>query len=665
MSLSSISAQILERDSIDIDSRYTLIKYTNDVYALGLQNVDTSLNAFHVYNPALQQSFPMAFLSTTGQAAVPLAFDYERKVGFSLGFRQFQPYQIQRKDIRYYRTAFPYTNLMYVLGSNQEQFLKVSFAQPINRNLYYQIDYQMISSPSVFDRQLARHRNFNASTWYNSKNKRYNLLAHFFNNRAIVQQNGGIYTGYTNRNGEAYDAILDTTILSKSRLDTRLSEAETNEVSKEFFVQQSYDWGISRTEAITDSTEKIHFVPTLRLAHQFSYNQQKYDYTDTSPTTVSLDGRWKNYNDFFINQTQTTDSLQAKVFDYEVFIAQIGQKKIDSVNYKSTYFAKIGFRHQLINFEQFETQDSIPTQYITVNETQESIVLDTLYNLQHRNTRLQTGLLNFRFDSNSANQRLQYHLKAQYALWGYNLADFSLEGQAKFVFSEKIGGLKATGKLQNITPDYLTNFYFSNHHRWQNDDFRKINSLQWSVTYFLERLNLAVSYKNYTLNNYIIWNETASPEQLSNIANISQFVAKHHFEWRKWQFNNLLLYQISTNDAIRLPNFYSRHRFFYENSLFKNALVAQLGIDLSYNSNYFANAYAPAIGQFYVQNEQKLTFYPVVDVFLNVKIQKARIFVKMEHLNQGIFRQRGYYVSPNYAMPERLFRIGFSWAFYN
>ena len=92
MSLSSISAQILERDSIDIDSRYALIKYTNDVYALGLQNVDTSLNAFHVYNPALQQSFPMAFLSTTGQAAVPLVFDYERKVGFSLGFRQFQPY---------------------------------------------------------------------------------------------------------------------------------------------------------------------------------------------------------------------------------------------------------------------------------------------------------------------------------------------------------------------------------------------------------------------------------------------------------------------------------------------------------------------------------------------------------------------------------------------
>ena len=86
---------------------------------------------------------------------------------------------------------------------------------------------------------------------------------------------------------------------------------------------------------------------------------------------------------------------------------------------------------------------------------------------------------------------------------------------------------------------------------------------------------------------------------------------------------------------------------------------------MSYNSNYFGNAYAPAIGQFYVQNEQKLTFYPVVDVFLNVKIKKARIFVKMEHLNQGIFRQKGYYVSPNYAMPERLFRLGFSWAFYN
>ena len=335
------------------------------------------------------------------------------------------------------------------------------------------------------------------------------------------------------------------------------------------------------------------------------------------------------------------------------------------MTFKATYFAKIGFQHQLINFEQLETQDSIPTQYITIDDTQEAIVLDTLYDLQQKNTRLQSALLNFRFDSNSANKRLQYNLKAQYALWGYNLADFSLEGNAKLLFSDKIGGLKAAAKLQNITPDYLTNFYFSNHHQWQNDDFKKINSLQWSVTYFLERFNLEVAYKNYTFNNYIIWNETANPEQLNNIANISQFVAKHYFSWQKWQFNNLLLYQISTNDAIRLPNFYSRHRFLYENSLFKNALVAQVGIDMSYNSNYFANAYAPAIGQFYVQNEQKLTFYPVVDVFLNVKIQKVHVFVKMEHLNQGILRQRGYYVSPNYAMPERLFRIGFKWAFYN
>ena len=270
-SLFSLSAQILERDSINLNSRYALIQYTNDAYTFQLQNVDTSLNAFQVYNPALQQSFPMAFLSTTGQAAMPLAFDYERKVGFSLGFRQYEPYQIRRKDIRYYKTAFPYTNLTYVLGANEEQFLKVSFAQPINKNLFYQLDYQMISSPGVFDRQRARHKNLNASTWYNSKDKRYNLLAHFFNNQAIVEQNGGIYTQYTNRYGEGFDAILDTTILSKSRLDTRLSEAETNQISKEFFVQQSYDWGISRSEAITDSTEKIHFVPTFRLAHQFAY----------------------------------------------------------------------------------------------------------------------------------------------------------------------------------------------------------------------------------------------------------------------------------------------------------------------------------------------------------------------------------------------------------
>lgn len=115
---------------------------------------------------------------------------------------------------------------------------------------------------------------------------------------------------------------------------------------------------------------------------------------------------------------------------------------------------------------------------------------------------------------------------------------------------------------------------------------------------------------------------------------------------------------------MRLPEFWLRHTFYFEGHLFKSNFLAQIGFDIRYNSPYYAGAYMPATGNFYLQNQKSLFNYPMIDLFISAQISKARIFFKVNFVNQGLF-EKGYFSSPYYPMPDRSFRGGISWRFYD
>jgi hypothetical protein len=98
--------------------------------------------------------------------------------------------------------------------------------------------------------------------------------------------------------------------------------------------------------------------------------------------------------------------------------------------------------------------------------------------------------------------------------------------------------------------------------------------------------------------------------------------------------------------------------------LFKKALYAQAGIDLSYYSSWFAQGYNPVTGQFYHQRRQKTGNYLFGDVFLNFKVKSALLFVKYQHFNAGLSGYN-YYLSPDVPMQDASFKFGVKWTFYN
>jgi hypothetical protein len=100
------------------------------------------------------------------------------------------------------------------------------------------------------------------------------------------------------------------------------------------------------------------------------------------------------------------------------------------------------------------------------------------------------------------------------------------------------------------------------------------------------------------------------------------------------------------------------------NMLVSKVLYIELGADARYNSAYFADAYHPVTGLFYLQNKKKLGNYPYIDAFVNAKLKRTRIFA--QYMNIGsMFLEKSYFTSLHFPMNKATFRLGISWSFYD
>ncbi len=72
----------------------------------------------------------------------------------------------------------------------------------------------------------------------------------------------------------------------------------------------------------------------------------------------------------------------------------------------------------------------------------------------------------------------------------------------------------------------------------------------------------------------------------------------------------------------------------------------------------------PALRTYYLQHNQEVGNYIYMNVFINIKIQRARFFVEYSHFNAS-FMGRTYFTVPNYPMQDAGFHFGISWRFHD
>jgi hypothetical protein len=169
----------------------------------------------------------------------------------------------------------------------------------------------------------------------------------------------------------------------------------------------------------------------------------------------------------------------------------------------------------------------------------------------------------------------------------------------------------------------------------------------------------------YEIINNFIYNDTLGiPTQTTNELVVFSLYFDKDFNYRNFHFRTRLLWQKPSSEKyIHLPVFSTFVSTYYKFVISK-VMFAQVGVDTRYNTKYYADAYAPSTGLFYLQNEKKYGNFPYIDVYASFRLKRTRVFFKMMNIGSE-FVNGEYITTPTYPMNKATFRFGVTWAFYD
>jgi hypothetical protein len=211
-------------------------------------------------------------------------------------------------------------------------------------------------------------------------------------------------------------------------------------------------------------------------------------------------------------------------------------------------------------------------------------------------------------------------------------------------------------------PEYYYNSYYTEYFNWSNS-FDAQNFLKGEFGVVLKGFDLNVTYTRLT--NYVYLNQNILPQQYGEGLNVLAGHVSKEFRFGHWITTAYAAAQQITPDSIlQLPAVIGKLTLCYDALLFSKALHAQIGVSGTYHSEWYQDAYMPALRSFYKQRSYVSGNYPYLDAFVNLNIKRARIFVKYEHFNAGLMGYN-YMIVPDYPQADAALKFGISWLFFD
>lgn len=619
----------------DSTTKWQPFKVQEVKYATGINGneyvlIDTSLHNFQVYDPALQADFNFRTIGNIGLAAYPVFFQPYNNFGFDLGYNAFDLYRLNRNNIRKYKTPTPFTEFNLMIGPKREQLVNVYHSQTIKNRFSFNFEYNRVAGTGIFRNQRSANNNFAVNTYYITKKQRYSIGALFVYDNVSATENGGLGV-----NGILYK---DTTFLNKEIVPVRLANAQTEMRDRDISINQQLAFGKTITRQLNDTISVTELAPIFKVYHTLGYGSNKLNYIDRNPDTLFYGNFFeRNANDILAQNDSVFNAVSHRQFynTAGIILQFVDSYDSSEVKYKN-FFIDLNLTHSIHTIKSHNQK----------------------FNLQNLNF---VGLMSNHPTSKS---NFIYSGKAALSFVSYNAGDLLLEAKAGYRFG-KAGIMEAVVTQQLYQPSWMLQNFIIRDLSW-NNNFRKTNQFSLGFDYTLAKYHVLVSGRLYNITNLTYFDETFLPQQFNGNTQGWMLSAMKNFNLKGFGLDNMVRLQFfSGSDFVRMPQTWLRHSAFVEGKLFKGALQSRFGIDMTYNANYFANGYFPLTGQFFVQNTEVTKFYPVFDVWFSFKIKTFRIFLKVDHVNEGLFKQSNYYNFYDFPGMQRAFRIGLSWRFYD
>lgn len=606
---------------------YKIITFERDTTYL---DTTLTIQKEYRYNYLRKDDFELMPFANVGQPYNKLSVDFERRNLYpSLGARAKHPNYWEMEDITYYNVATPMSDLMFKTTFEQGQMLDAKLAFNTSRRLNFSIGYKSLRSLGKYRFNQAESGNFTTTANYVTSNQRYSLRAHIAAQDVETEENGGlsIREQFDTANPDFQDRVkVDV------RFDNNVPLSKL--LGKRYFLDHKYK--LIRKRKDSSRVEKT----SLAIGHQFNYETKFFQYTQTQENAYFGEAILASINDRFNLKTMYNQ------FSADFYNATLGSLQGNISLYNYTYFNN-------------------------------SVLITNEQTIENRLKGQEIAL--------GARYRKQIGGFLVEGAGNYNLAgDLTgniLDASAAYRFNEN-NKAKFTLHSSSRMPNFNFLLFQSDYanYNWQNTETfenERVNSFQFDLL-SSKWGNLTAKYT--TVDNYAYFTSDPSIEPVEGAAqafirpfqetnSINHIKVKYFKELKLGGFAlaNTLMYQNveQTAEVLNVPQFVTRNTLYFSSDVFKKAMFLQTGITFKYFTSYAMDAYNPVLGEFYIQNTEKFGGYPMLDFFINAKIQQTRIFLKAEHFNSSFNSTNEFYSAPNYPYRDFVIRFGLVWNFFS
>ncbi len=581
----------------------------------------------------------------------------------------YDPYTITPQDVRFYNTTTPYSLISYKKGFttyHEDNDLNFMFTGNITPQVNVGTTINYIDAIGHYKNQAGKTVNGSVFGSYNGN--RYSLQAAFTFNTLSNFENGGL----TNPED------IKNTDLNTEDMPVHL-EGMTGFRYLSGYLNHYYSISVERQDTVRykerdengqwqqkDSVRTL-YVPVTTFRHVFEVSEQTRRYVEKS--------RQNLYADCFRNPYTTRDS--AATLTIRNTLSVTFEEEFNTVlKFGAIVYATNECQRHLFGIGQSEDLLQMPNttgnNFYKLTAVPVNLMPDTLCAYRWDNNTFVGGEL-----YKNRGKIIHYGFGGDVCVVGYKIGDFQVHGKmdANFRIAKDSMRLEAYASFKREKPDYYYSYYLSNHYRWKNDSLQAVyrfhvgGQVSYPTQWVTARLK--VDYENITNHLYFqgighdtLFTGAGTPAQAKNVSVLSADLQLNITT--PWvNLDNSVVYQYSSSYTLPLPTVALYSNLYYHGTWFK-AMDAQIGVDLKFNTEYYAPYLNGATGQFCVQDKIKVGNYPVLSVYANfyVRLLHLRFFAQYQHFD-ATFAGKYYFNMPYYPANPDVFRAGLAFHFYN
>ncbi len=581
--------------------------------------IDTSLSIQKEYkfNYLRKDNFNLQAFANVGQTYNTLVYDFDRTNLIPLFAAQSHHFNyLDIEDINYYHMPTPLTELYFKTAFKQGQQLDAFFTINTSEQFNFSIAYKGLRSLGSYQHSLVSNGNLRITSNYQSKNNWYTMITHFTAQDMLNEENGGLTDNsillFTYDNPDFRDRGL---------LDVNFENAENKLEGIRIYSDQEYKLITKK-----DNTDQN----LLTIGSIINYEDKFYRYIQDIPFA----GFGESYVTSDLNKKVTFENFNIQ--GYSRFENKVFGKLKAFIGYTDYNY---GYNSVLY------LDDGTITNRIKGNVIQTS----ASYKKEYKGFQLYgEGAIN-----------ISGNLDANYLKVG---ASYSIQNEHR---------VSAELKTHSVAPNFNFLLYQSDYinYNWQTN-FNNEKTQQLLVKLESNKIvNTTVSYTgidDYTYFAIKINDSTPTPHQYIKRVDYIKVKLQKEFRYKKFGLENTILYQeaLSGDEVLNIPQFITRNTLYFQDELFKKALFIQTGVRFKYYASYTANAYDPVLAEFYVQHDQKLGSFPLVDLFFNAKVKQTRFYFKYENFTSLFSSTNEYFAAPDYPYRDAVIRFGIVWNFF-